>query len=91
MAERMRPARERTSRPTTSSNPPPNTPAPSRVQKIQRHRIQGNGTESKPHAIDPDWDGGGHGDQRESESGERDGDQVRMGVEVTERDWDEDR
>ena len=30
--------------PTKSSNPSPNTPAPSRVQKIQRHRIQSNGS-----------------------------------------------
>ena len=46
-------------------------------QGIQRHRIQGTRIERMPHATDPDRDGGGHGDQRESGGGERAGDPVR--------------
>ena len=62
MAERMRPAREPTAEHAN----------PSRVQRIQRHRIQGAGIDAKPQAIDPDRDGGGHGDLKESDGGERD-------------------
>ena len=84
MAERRRPARERTGappRPRIAPEPPPDTPAPSRVQQIQQRRIQNSGRdiESKIRAADPGWEGGGHGDQRESEGGERDGDRARDG------------
>ena len=57
------------------------TPAPSRVRAIQRHRIQDGGTDTrcKTRATDPGWEGSGHGDQRESQGGERDGDRARNG------------
>ena len=79
--------------PTTSSNRPRTTAAPSRVQKIQQHRIQGSRTDidTKTRATDPDWEGGGHGVNGNQKVANVTEIRRGMGVEVTERDRDEDR